>query len=92
MDEENERYHKKALELLAECEKGNHKLVEIHRALHDPIGDVDAVVRWCEICGAIVIDVEFDNRTQPGRIMKMKGPTVTNELVFLLRSKKKEKS
>jgi hypothetical protein len=34
----------------------------------------DAVVRWCSQCGAIVIDVDCDNRTAPGRIMKMRLP------------------
>ena len=87
MDEQNEKYHKKALELISECEKGNHKLIEIYRVLYDCIGDVDAVVRWCEICGAIVVDAEFDNRTQPGRIMKMKGPAITCGLSSLLKKK-----
>ena len=83
MDEKIE----KARELLSECEKGNHRLVEIYRALHDSIGDVDAVVKWCEVCGATVVDVEFDNRTQPGRIMKMKGPMVRALALFLLKKK-----
>lgn len=33
------------------------------------------VVKWCEICGAVVIDVEYDNRVQPGEVMKMRFPS-----------------
>lgn len=36
--------------------------------------DVDAVARWCPTCGAIVVDGELDNRTYPGKYMKMRGP------------------
>jgi len=33
------------------------------------------VVRWCSICGAIVIDRDHDGRTSPGIIMRMTLPT-----------------
>lgn len=33
-----------------------------------------AVVRWCSKCGAIVIDVDYDGRTNPGAIMPMRFP------------------
>ena len=32
------------------------------------------VVRWCTICGAVVVDVDVDGRTAPGAIMKMLLP------------------
>lgn len=32
------------------------------------------VVRWCRKCGAIVVDLDFDNRTKPGHYMKMRIP------------------
>lgn len=32
------------------------------------------VVRWCVKCGSIVVDIDVDNRTYPGRIMKMISP------------------
>lgn len=38
---------------------------------------VDEVVMWCPNCGAVVIDVECDGRTAPGRIMKMLFPKLT---------------
>jgi len=38
----------------------------------------DDVVRWCINCGAIVVDVDMDNRTiSPGEIMKMILPEIT---------------
>ena len=47
-------------------------LIEIYRDPNSYNGD--AVVRWCPLCGAIVIDVDFDGRTAPGRIMTMRFP------------------
>lgn len=35
------------------------------------------IVRWCETCGAIVIDIDCDGRVSPGAIMKMKFPSHT---------------
>jgi hypothetical protein len=42
------------------CRNGNHTLIEIMRKY---VGyDTDHVVRWCTFCGAVVVDVETDNR------------------------------
>jgi len=46
----------------------NHELDEIYRV------EIDAVVRWCPICGAVVVDEDCDNRIAPGAIMKMRFP------------------
>lgn len=35
------------------------------------------VVRWCSNCGAVVIDEDYDGRTKPGGVMKMKFPKGT---------------
>ena len=51
---------------------GPDMLIEIYRDPNSYNGD--AVVRWCPLCGAIVIDVDFDGRTAPGRIMTMRFP------------------
>jgi len=61
------------------CKNGNHDLKEIHRSLHDCIGDVDAVVRWCKECGAVVVDADRDGRTFAGRISEMKFPKIVYE-------------
>jgi hypothetical protein len=39
----------------------------------------ETVVRWCPTCGAVVIDTDFDGRTNPGAIMKMKFPKLVTE-------------
>jgi len=51
---------------------GQHDLVEIFRS-HGPY-DEDRVVRWCQECGAVVVDVEIDGRTAPGCSMLMRFP------------------
>jgi hypothetical protein len=54
------------------CNKINHKLIEIWR-----VGYVDqpnVVVCWCEDCGAVVVDGEYDNRIYAGKYMPMKFP------------------
>ena len=48
-------------------------MVEIYRVGSDH--DVEDVVKWCTNCGAVVIDGEYDNRTAPGKVMKMRFPT-----------------
>ncbi len=84
MDKENERQHKTALELLLECHKGMHKFEEIYR--HGNSME-ENVTRWCRVCGSVVVDVDYDNRTNSGQIMKMKSPIVSKLLLFLLRKK-----
>lgn len=32
-------------------------------------------VRWCPRCGAVVIDLDYDGRTNAGQVMKMRVPT-----------------
>lgn len=56
------------------CLKGNHKLVTIYSDPHS-FGET-RVVRWCEICGSIIVDIDVDYRTQPGAVMKMKSPEI----------------
>ncbi len=62
---------------MEECKKGNHPLVEITRNRLDHLAD--QVVRWCPECGAVVADIDVDNRTNAGQIMKMKVPRVAKE-------------
>lgn len=52
-----------------------HELIEIFDSPCNDAPDAKYVVRWCKICGAVVIDVDVDNRTSPGAFMKMKFPT-----------------
>lgn len=55
------------------CRNGSHTLVEILRA---PDGDADKVARWCAFCGAVVVDLEFDNRVRVGGVSRMRFPEV----------------
>jgi len=41
--------------------------------------DSDEIVKWCPICGAVVIDQEVDNRVYSGRIMQMRFPKWTKQ-------------
>lgn len=54
------------------CDKTNHNLIEIYRDGWED--EPNAVVRWCEDCGAIVVDGEMDGRTSPGAVRKMLFP------------------
>lgn len=56
----------------ARCRKGDHSLVAIYSA--DRPGH-EEVVRWCSICGAVSVDVEYDGRTNAGQVMKMRAPS-----------------
>ena len=56
------------------CKRGLHPLKTIFR---DPGVIADTVVRWCPLCGAIVIDNDCDGRVYPGKTMQMKLPVLT---------------
>lgn len=38
------------------------------------------VVRWCKDCGAVVVDLDYDGRTNAGAVRKMQFPTETRML------------
>jgi hypothetical protein len=55
------------------CQK--HTESDLIEVLSSNLGfDEYAVARWCPNCGAIVVDSDFDNRTSPGKYMKMRKP------------------
>lgn len=53
------------------CKEGLHPLMEVYRHYN---GFEHEVVRWCPVCGAIVVDVDVDGRTYAGHCMKMLLP------------------
>lgn len=53
-----------------------HDLIDIY---YRGTSDEEDVVRWCRKCGAIVVDVDVDNRTSPGAIMPMRVPQMTKD-------------
>ncbi len=62
-------------EFVSICKPGKHLLVKIYETAEDGCGS-SHVVRWCEICGSIAVDVDVDGRTNAGQIMKMRRPQV----------------
>ncbi len=61
--------------LLSNCKAGKHSLEIIYRG-HYYSMSTQEIVRWCMICGSVVIDVDFDGRTNPGQIMQMRSPQI----------------
>jgi CheY-like chemotaxis protein len=72
---------------LADCKKGDHDLKVIVQ--ESCLNAAGYVVRWCKICGSVVVDAECDNRVYPGRVMKMIGPGLYQE--FRKKTKKYKK-
>lgn len=50
--------------------------ISIRQAIDHAIAANKEIVRWCRTCGSIVIDLEFDGRTKPGEIMRLKSPLI----------------
>jgi hypothetical protein len=58
------------------CDGRNHNLIMIFKGTPAFDEDPYPVVRWCEDCGAIVVDREVDGRLA-GRIEEMRFPKLT---------------
>ncbi len=43
----------------------------------------ETVVRWCTDCGSVVIDTDYDGRTQPGAILPMRTPYIMKHVEVL---------
>jgi len=56
------------------CNGQTHNLVVIYSVATNDAPDSEVVVRWCSDCGAVVADLDVDNRTVPGRVVSMKLP------------------
>lgn len=57
------------------CKDGKHSWIDVYEdpSRSDMYHDV---VRWCEYCGSLVIDVDYDGRTNPGAIAKIRNPEI----------------
>ena len=54
---------------------GDYELVKLYEVL---TGEGESeVVRWCKVCGAVVIDIDFDGRIKPGAILRMRSPLIS---------------
>lgn len=58
------------------CKKGLHPFKVIARFGYD---NEIRVVRWCPECGAVVVDMDCDNRTYPGYYKKLQYPNITKK-------------
>lgn len=58
------------------CKKGLHpfKVVASFKC-----GDEEKVVRWCPECGAVVVDMDYDNRTNAGYYKELQYPNITKK-------------
>jgi hypothetical protein len=56
-------------------DKCNLSIITINRL---PMGE-DEVVRWCTHCGAVVVDIDSDGRTQPGFIKPVQFPELAKK-------------
>ncbi len=54
--------------------KQPHQLREVMSKPYSGAEDARQVVRWCENCGAVVIDVDTDGKTYPGEMLPMLFP------------------
>jgi hypothetical protein len=61
---------------LSKCAKGKHDLVAIYGEYEHY---EEYVVRWCKDCGAIVVDIDYDNRTEPGGLSPMRFSNLFKE-------------
>ena len=64
---------------LNDCKRGHHNLISIFSTSSRDIPDGEIVVRWCKICGAVVVDFDLDGRRYPGDIRKLQIPLITQE-------------
>lgn len=62
----------------SECKKGNHELIVVARSSIST--GTEKVVRWCRVCGAVVVDLDVDGRTNPGYYEKLRAPILAMEI------------
>lgn len=54
--------------------------LEVIDAVPDQMPGAYRVVRWCKLCGAVVVDLDYDGRTSPGAVVPMKFPGFLKDL------------
>ena len=68
---------------MSECRKGNHRLKTVASYLANnilmsgPFDSDDTYIKWCEVCGSVVGDIDNDNRVQPGALFRMVVPEIS---------------
>lgn len=64
--------------MLERCKRGEHQFIKMQSTLVGP-GE-ERVIRWCQCCGAIVIDLDVDGRTYPGYFQECRIPGLLREI------------
>ena len=59
------------------CKKGYHDFVEIMTRPHS-WDDSEEIVKWCQYCGCIKINIEMDGRFF-GQTMKIRAPKILTD-------------
>ena len=63
---------------LLNCCEGNHPFEKVY-ATNNGYDEI-IVVRWCPICGSVVVDIDKDGRTYAGNVRPFKSPQILEEL------------
>lgn len=65
------------------CDLKNHNLKVLGRIPYG-LDEEEKVVRWCQDCGGVVVDIDVDGRTmEPGGMRKMEFPGVLHQYIEL---------
>lgn len=72
--------------MLDKCNKGEHKMLNViarpHEVEYEGCSELEwTIVRWCEICGSISVDLEHEKKTVAGGIVPIKYPELFREIV-----------
>jgi hypothetical protein len=72
----NNYLNEKGETLLTEkgCKDGKHPLIPIYSAVKP---DIIHTVRWCPVCGAVIVDTDYKEVINSGQIMHMKKPDIS---------------
>jgi hypothetical protein len=84
---ENHKLKNTLVEILKNCKDDKHKLEEIYRSEEGNDYETHTweteVVRWCKICGSIVVDIEtrdeennMTSKIEHGAFLEMKSPKI----------------
>lgn len=60
------------------CRNGQHSFIVITK--HGCVYQTEEVVRWCEYCGSIVVDLDSDGRTMAGYYRSIQNPQIMKDL------------
>lgn len=63
-----------------ECKQGSHPFKII--ASFENCWHESKVVRWCQECGAVVVDLDYDGRIKPGYYKKLQYPNIVDKYGF----------